>query len=123
MSGPQAKKFIKELKKECTFSAILELKNISISNLIRIGMKFKTNVVLMSEILNLIYEKVFSGKDQHEIKDLFEFLPKIVEENIDEESVSYKCLQIFKTIVNSSNKAKFDPLITRYLESLLKYKK
>ena len=44
---------------------ILELKNISISNLIRIGMKFKTNVVLMNEILNLIYEKVFAGKDQH----------------------------------------------------------
>jgi hypothetical protein len=79
MSGAQAKKFIKELKKEGTFFPSLELKNISISNLIRIGMKFKTNVVLMNEILNLIYEKVFAGKEQHEIKDLFEFLPKIVE--------------------------------------------
>ena len=79
MSGAQAKKFIKELKKEGTFWMILELKNISISNLIKIGMKFKTNVLLMNEILNLIYEKVFAGKDQHDIKDLYEFLPKIVE--------------------------------------------
>jgi hypothetical protein len=48
MSGAQAKKFIKELKKEGTSKLSLELKNISISNLIKIGIKFKTNVVLMN---------------------------------------------------------------------------
>lgn len=77
----------------------------------------------MNEILNLIYEKVFAGKDQHEIKYLFEFLPKIVEENLDEESVSYKCIQILRIIQKINPNLKVDPLITRYLNSLLKYKK
>ncbi len=59
------KSSLKNSKNNVILLQSLELKNIYISDLIKIGFKFKTNVLLMNEILNLIYEKVFSGRDQH----------------------------------------------------------